>query len=159
MFAQLTQAQANYLKAIRNMADNDRKSLKADLFTIVKDKFGIPSEHKLKVEVDNVSSPDYLVLIRKSDSSRYELGLDGRWDGAVYVPPSAPAVRYFHVPVGAVSDSLADYVEGSDTTWDDGVDLSDIDGVVGTQPDLFGGRSYVVTSDAQLYVAMTEDSF
>lgn len=159
MFAQLTQAQANYLKTIRTMSDDDRKALKKDLFTIVKDKFGIPSEHKLKVEVDNASSPDYLVLIRKSDSSRYELDLAGRWDGAVYVPPAAPAVRYFPVHNSLVGDALADLVVDSDLEWDDGVDFTDIEGVVGTQPDLFGDHSYVVTSDARLYVAMTESCF
>jgi len=157
MFAKLTQAQATFLKTIRAMSDDDRRSLKRDIFAVVKDKFGIPAEHKVKVEVDNPYSPHYLTVIRKVDGAAYQLNSDGRWDGAVCAP--TPAVRFFPVQSSSVADALADLVHDTDLDWDDGLNLDDIDGVVGTQPDLFGGHSYVVTSDARLYVARTESCF
>lgn len=90
--AKLSLAQAALLVHLRNYSGSDqtRKDMKADLFKLVKDSFGIPHEHKLSVEIDNASSPDFLVLKRKKNGMPYDLGADGRW---VDAPGSQPAAQ------------------------------------------------------------------
>ena len=59
----ITQAQATTLTALRTVQpDTDRKAAKKSIFTDIKTQFAIPSGVRLKVEVDNRASLDYLVL-------------------------------------------------------------------------------------------------
>jgi hypothetical protein len=69
--AKLSLAQASFLKALRAVPADIAKPAKADLFTLVKSTFGIPADHKVKVEIDDISSPNYLVILRKKDNQPY----------------------------------------------------------------------------------------
>lgn len=108
--AQLTQAQANYLKLARNMSDEDRSAIRAELFRSVKQTFGIPESHKLKVEIDDANHPHYLTLFRKKTDESYALGADGKWVGASTpqgtVSTPAPVVRWFQVDSADVDDLM-----------------------------------------------------
>lgn len=116
MFAKLTQAQASFLKTIRSMQDAQRKELKRTLFAAVKSTFGIPDDHKLKVEIDNVLSSDYLVIKRSKDGSNatYELDSAGRWTGAA--PQQVAEKRWFKVNPDYLDTTVTD-----DTDWDEGL--------------------------------------
>lgn len=156
MFAKLTSTQANFLKLIRTSSDSDRKELKRELFSVVKAKFGIPDEHKLKVEIDDVDSPRYLVLVRKSDDSAYVLGSDDRWAGALSDMPAITEFRWFPVDAETLAHAAAGLVE--DVSWDDGISSppegAHIQAALGDY-----GHAVAFTSDGQLYVEMAIDEF
>jgi hypothetical protein len=65
MQAKITATQAATLIATRGYSDADRKATKRALFAAVRAQYNIPTSVKLKVEVDDTSSPDYLVLKNK----------------------------------------------------------------------------------------------
>lgn len=127
-FAKLTQAQANYLTLARNMSNEDRSAIRAELFRSVKTAFGIPDDHKLKVEIDDATLPTFLTLIRKKTNQPYVLGADGKWvdntaaQGTV-TQPQPPAVRWFKLDnydAGSLLDTARDCVS-NDQVWEDGV--------------------------------------
>lgn len=98
--AKLSLAQAALLVHLRNYSGSDqtRKDMKADLFKLVKDSFGIPHEHKLSVEIDNASAPDFLVLKRKKNGTVYQLDAGGRWvDAPQPAAQVAPATHTYTV--------------------------------------------------------------
>lgn len=103
--AKLSLAQAALLVHLRNYSGSDqtRKDMKADLFKLVKDSFGIPHDHKLSVEIDNASAPDFLVLKRKKNGMPYDLGADGRWvEASQPTAPAVPVQRNFTVSFAKV---------------------------------------------------------
>ena len=80
--------------SVRDMDEPTRTEFRKKLFATVKTLFGIPETHSLKIELDDTSHPDFAVLIRKKDGSKYELHEDGKWvgwaDRPVPVPEPAP---------------------------------------------------------------------
>lgn len=113
--AQLNLHQAAFLVRLRQFPDETaRKAMKADLFRLVKDTFGIPQDHKLKVEVDAASSPDFLVLYRKTDGQPYQLHADGKWIGAerstAAVPAPVDTRKWYRTP-GILRDFVADSMQ------------------------------------------------
>lgn len=62
MLAKLTATQAASLIAARTASTYDRKATKRRVFGEAKAAFGIPTSTKLRVELDNTSDPNYLVL-------------------------------------------------------------------------------------------------
>lgn len=60
----ITSTQAAILIGLRSLAqtDSNRKQAKKDLFNSLRTQFSIPANVKLKVEIDDRASPDYLVL-------------------------------------------------------------------------------------------------
>lgn len=67
--AKLTPTQAATLIAARGAYN--RKAIKADIFAQAKAAFGIPSDVKVKVEVDETGDPDYLVLKNKHTGATF----------------------------------------------------------------------------------------
>lgn len=65
MLAKLTATQAASLIAARSASIADRKATKRRVFAEAKAAFGIPASTKLRVELDNTSDPNYLVLRHK----------------------------------------------------------------------------------------------
>lgn len=85
-YATLSQAQARLLTQVRTLSPEARSEIRKDIFAIAKERFGIPTEHRLRVEVDDTASPDYLVLIRKATTQAYPLDATGRWVDAAPLP-------------------------------------------------------------------------
>jgi hypothetical protein len=93
----LTHMQAITLKGIRTVTpDRERKDLKKAAFSDIKTRLGIPASTRLTVEIDDTSSPDYLVLKQKGSGHKLLADAAGRYAGvdvpAPVVPP-APAVQ------------------------------------------------------------------
>lgn len=65
MLAKLTATQAATLIAARGTSDYNRKQVKRTVFAAAKAAFGIPSSTKLRVELDDTTDPNYLVLRHK----------------------------------------------------------------------------------------------
>lgn len=90
-FAKLTPAQITTMRSLRSIDEDLAKTMRAALFAGVKAEFGIPDEHKLKVEIDDTNSPDFGVLIRKKTGEVYTLGFTGKWVGAAIDQDDDPA--------------------------------------------------------------------
>lgn len=120
--ATMSAGQMSVLRAIRALPDADRSVVRAQVFSATKAAFGIPQEHKLKVEIDDRNSPNYGVLTRKKGDAAYELDSTGQWQGAVTHRRAydAPApTRWFALDLHeAVSDSV------NHNDWDDGEELT-----------------------------------
>lgn len=96
--ATITPAQAATLRGARDMTDADRKAIKAQVFADVRSKFGIPSDFKLKVEIDNTSSPMFRVVASKVTGRPVYLGTNGLFDPSLNqtsdeAPQPEPATR------------------------------------------------------------------
>lgn len=105
MQATLTTAEITLLKLLRDQDEQARKTIKANLFAKVKARFGIPQEHKLKVEIDNISDPMLGVLIRKNNGTAYDLDGSGQWVGAA---PAAQVPAMGWVKVHGLHTTLVD---------------------------------------------------
>ncbi len=124
-FAKISPAQATSIVLARRHAnDTDRKAVKKEIFTQLRAQFGITSDIKLKVEVDNPSSPDYLVLKNKVTDARFDLASDDRVVGAPAVLVSAMTRnRFFKVDASTAKDLLRDDVFNSGIEFADGADV------------------------------------
>lgn len=71
MQAKLTATQAATIIAARGYSTSDRRATKNRVFAEAKAAFGIPASVKLKAEVDDTSSPDYLVLKDKNTGATF----------------------------------------------------------------------------------------
>lgn len=80
----------NVFMGLRNLSEDTAKPMRKQLFAAIKAKFGIPTSHALKVELDDTSSDAYAVLLRKKNSEAYELHADGKWVGWADRPVPAP---------------------------------------------------------------------
>ena len=151
--AKLTQAQANYLKLARDLPEDERSSLRATLFSAVKQTFGIPAAHKLRVEIDDVTHPHYLTLFRKKDSTSYALDDNGKWVGALGAAapaPQEPVRKWF--PISGMMLADAAYDAAIDNFyWDD-------DAGVTARPDMTTMHSHNVGVDADgtVWIALEE---
>ena len=61
----MTEVEAQMLRDLRTLKGRDevtRKRLKAEVFALVKARLGIAQETKVKVEIDDITSPDYLLI-------------------------------------------------------------------------------------------------
>lgn len=105
MQATLTTAEITLLKLLRDQDEQARKTIKTNLFAKVKARFGIPQEHKLKVEIDNSTDPMLGVLIRKKDGTVYDLDGSGLWVGAA---PAAQVPAMGWVKVHGLHTTLVD---------------------------------------------------
>lgn len=93
--AKLSQSAAASLAFVKRLQNPETHSLvRREVFAQAKMNFGIPAEHKVRVELDP-GQPGYLELVRKKDGSRYELGADNKWVGlAVDETPAAKRLAY-----------------------------------------------------------------
>jgi hypothetical protein len=80
----------------RSLSDDVRKAVVKQVFDKVKSEFGIPDEHKLKVEIDAASDPMFLTLVRKKNGATYPLRSDGMWVDAP-VPKPVDTRKWFKV--------------------------------------------------------------
>lgn len=65
----ISPAQARAFISVRNLANDDAegaKTLRKTLWASIRDQFDIPDAVKLKVEIDNTTAPNYLVLTDKT---------------------------------------------------------------------------------------------
>lgn len=77
--AKLTQTQASFLRSLRSLGvpDDTRKQMKKDLFAVVREAHPyIPSSAKLVVEIDDTTSPKYLVLRDKRTDETFSPAVD-----------------------------------------------------------------------------------
>jgi hypothetical protein len=72
----ITDAERRQIIATRPVHGGERskeqRGLNRSVFQSLKSKYGIPSNHKVKVEIDSQSNPDYLVLKNKDSGVPYE---------------------------------------------------------------------------------------
>lgn len=75
------------LRALRNLpADStDRKTAKKDIFNTLRNQFAIPQNVKLKVEIDNTTAADFLVVKDKT-TGRDLAATDGCYTGLAPLP-------------------------------------------------------------------------
>ena len=163
MLAKLPVSARSVLVSGRHLDDATRKSIKDQIFTAVKRDFGIPAAHKLSVEIDNESSPRYLLLIRKKDSTTYELGEDGKWVGdtpATSGPTTTPTTavptdaRWFEID-GDTIGLVVNQVVGTNE-FDDGIKPADA--IPAAQITADDGTAIAMIND-RLHIALTEDQF
>lgn len=84
--AKLTAIQAAIINQARSHAsDADRKAIKKEIFSVVKEKFGIDADIKVKAETDP-AEPDYLLLKDKSGQQFVLDPQDGQWNGTFFLP-------------------------------------------------------------------------
>lgn len=129
--AKLSLAQAKSLVLARTHAtDTDRKAIKKELFSQVKNTFGIPDNYRLTVETSNTASADYLA-IKVSTKSKvgtpgalFELGDDGRWVNAERPQAQASmAARWFVVNGKTAYDALTlELLSNDSVTYADGAE-------------------------------------
>lgn len=81
------------LRSLQGVDDTARKAEKKARFAAIRAEFGIPDSVRLKVELDDRSSPDYLVL--KDKVTGYTLLADtyGKYAGINYPVAAAPVVE------------------------------------------------------------------
>ena len=105
--ALFTTAQMATMRSLRNLDEDIAGCLRSELFSGIKAGFGIPDDHKIKVELDDTMSSVYSVILRKKTGDAYTLTDDGVWDrGAGGATPTGP--RWFKVPRALVSDGVID---------------------------------------------------
>jgi hypothetical protein len=159
MYATLNAAQINLLKLLRTQDESTRKQIKADLFAQVKNKFGIPDDHKLKVEIDATSDSRFAVLVRKTNDSAYRLAVDGKWVDAdrptvAGSPPADP--RRWIKAVDDAQDFLEDEAERrctDDDIVDDPDDIAALDALrasTGQDHAVHAGGLYVFMDPGRL---------
>lgn len=148
MNATLSITQMQALRALRSLPADVASTVRASLFASFKAGFGIPAEHKLKVEIDDFRADNYGVLLRKKTGDAYPLGVNDTWVGDVQVAAPPPAKAWFRVDM----DSAVDAIVG-DLDFDDGDPTLD-------DPTVFNADGYdMATSDGTLYVRLSEDKF
>lgn len=149
MYAKLNASQINLLKIGRDLDAAHRSRIRSEIFAAAKAAFGIPAEHRLKVEIDNVQADDYGVLRRKKNGQPYEVpSATVPLTAPTPVTPPPPPKRWFKIDVDGVVEG---YIDSFD--WDDGrSDMGDESFTIAQ----VGDYSVCMTSDA-LYVQLTED--
>lgn len=118
MFATITAHRINALKTLRSLDSETASTLRAAMFSSIKSGFGIPSDHKIKVEIDDTTSPRYATLVRKSTDTAYTLLDNGQVDLTTPAAPVPPPVQYRWFVVDA-SDIKAFIVDSRE--FDEGV--------------------------------------
>lgn len=85
--AKLSAIQASIINNARqHSSDEERKQIKREVYAVVKAKFGIPQDAKLKAETDP-GQHLYLVLFDKQDRA-FVLGDNGQWTGDYMSKPN-----------------------------------------------------------------------
>lgn len=102
MLAKLTATQAATLIAARGTSDYNRKDVKRRVFAEAKATHGIPASTKLRVELDEVDSPMYLVLRDKATDQP----LTSNAVGTTATPVATPAA--VNQAVDQATDKVAD---------------------------------------------------
>lgn len=132
-FAKITASHRDLLLTIRTITDTAaRKRILKNVFAEIKAKYGIPEKHRLKVELDNASSPDYLVMIRKKTGEKYKLGVCDRWEKAPALPQRRSAIT---VPLDKLRSLIKEAQANGDNFAESPVDLPD-----GTHMGIHGGQ-------------------
>lgn len=97
MHAYITSNEFNLFMGLRTLDDAAKKSMRKQLFAAIKLRLGIPANHALRVELDNVHSSAYKKVLRKKGNAPYDLHQDGKWTGwtgrPVATPIATPAVN------------------------------------------------------------------
>lgn len=96
----LTLAQAATLITLRSLPSTDagRKDAKKGVFDAIRSAFGIPADVKLKVEIDDRASPDYLVLKDKTSGHKLLANALGKYAGRDIPPVTVPVAPGSTVP-------------------------------------------------------------
>lgn len=139
----ITIAQANTFKAIRNLPVDVAKEVRSALWATIKNTNGIAHSDKLKVEVDDTSSPLYCVIIRKKTGNAYNNGVEVQ-------APTPAQEAWFKVNMEAAVDDIRSYQDFEN----DGV--SEPEGDVLAQS--VDGYTIKVV-DGDIYVLLNESEF
>ena len=153
MFAMLTPSRLNALKSLRRLDPETASELRAALFASIKTQFGIPTEHRIKVELDDTTSPRYAIIVRKTTGTLYTLDpITGKWLDPEAAPPTpvAPRKRWFAVDISAVRDLILDTMD-----FDDG----HLAPPPGAPSDSGPGSWFADVADNAIYVCLSEDDF
>lgn len=132
--AKMNGTQMAVLRAARGLDELTLKSIRATIFAAVKTQFRIPQTHRLSVEIDNTDSPDYGVLVRKSNGQTYD---DGTTPPVTY--------RWFLCGTGTLQSASG--------RWSDGVSS-----VSGNQFAV-GSRNYITAYNGAVYVRLASTDF
>jgi hypothetical protein len=155
--ATLSLAQMATLRSLRNLDEDIAGALRTELFASIKAGFGIPDEHKVKVEIDEEESVAYGVIIRKKTGEDYTLTADGVWDEGKPQPQSAAQAagkkvkesRWFKVPRAMIANAVVtdggDFKDGDLAAPEGELIDHDVDGVK---------FPMVVTDDGDLYIKL-----
>lgn len=112
MLAKLTATQAATLIAARSASTYDRRQTKRRVFAEAKAAFGIPSSTKLRVELDDTTNPNYLVLRDKRTGVAIEVP-DRATSTAT--PVATPAAVNQAVDTGTIASGVSASVGGTST--------------------------------------------
>jgi len=134
-FAKLSLVLAGAIMSARAVDAETHKAVTSRVFTKTKNDLGIPDKHKLRVELDDAGSPDYLVLIRKKNGTKYTLGADGRWNEAAGSTPAAAVDQRVWFQVPDTKGVLKDHVMSNWSSFDEDIQVpqstaSDLDALV-----------------------------
>jgi hypothetical protein len=174
MHAYITANEFNLFMGLRTLDDTAKKTMRKQLFAAIKLRLGIPANHALKVDLDNVHSSAYKKVLRKKGNAPYDLHADGKWVGWTGRPVATPAAAPVATPVvnaATASTVYPTYVQGQaprrfflidndgvqnvidNNSFDDGVDV--LHGVVtDKQVDYQDGRGLrrtIILSNARSY--------
>jgi len=154
MNATLTTQDIATLKSIRTLPQELATNLRAAMFSSFKHSFSIPQDHKVKVEVDDVGTPQYGVIVRKKNGKAYPLNPAGKWvdpDAApVVATPREPAKRWFVVNK---DDALNEIIGDNDFNGGLGKDDLPYDVVISESGDV------AVDSDGDVWLLIPESAF
>lgn len=153
--AKLSKAQATSINLARtHSSDKDRKAVKAEIFKLAKETFGIPADIKLRVETEDHTKDNFLVLRNAADDAPFELGVDGRW---LHAEPSSTievGVRWFALPRDRAAEALTDDVLYGDDTQPQ----FEAGSTAPPSGSMFCGDSIAVNGD-QVFVRIPETAF
>jgi hypothetical protein len=120
--SKISAIQASTLRAVRTMDATFASEIRKAIFASIKSQHGIPADDRIKVEVDDVGNPNYLVIIRKKTGNIYINGVE----------ETAPApTAWFPLSMGAAIDEIIDnryFSEGVQIN-EAVIDPQDVDGV------------------------------
>ena len=114
--ASLSLAQMSTMRSLRTLDEDLAKSLRSSMFTAIKEAFEIPADHRVKVEIDEESAPNFGVIIRKNTGEAYTLTSTGVWNKGTPAPESTPQAtgkvikgsRWFKVDRADIAHSVID---------------------------------------------------
>ena len=154
MFATIPPSRIQALKALRHLDQETASELRRAMFASIKESFGIPAEHKVKVELDDLASPRYAVVIRKQTDQPYTIDpLTGRVPStdAPQAPPRAPRYRWFAADISVVEAVIT----GTQDFVADGFSAIP----PGAPSDAGPGSWCANVADNTIYMCLSEDDF
>lgn len=141
--SKISAIQASTLRAIRTMDATFASEIRRAIFASIKQQHYIPADDRIKVEVDDVGNPNYLVIIRKKTGNPYINGVE-------VTAPAAPETAWFQLNIDYAVNSVIDYGGFENDGVGDpapGVQAVGIDGNV------------IKVCDGEIYVQLSESDF